>query len=99
MDWRISRGLSRLPEGELGAESRVPFGSGEARPFGMCSPRERGPISGPAGPSLCSPRMIKSLPCIPGSPHAATKPTYNTLGQRRDRAAAGRGVPTQVHVC
>lgn len=89
MDWRISRGLSRLPEGELGAESRVPFGSGEARPFGMCSPRERGPISGPAGPSLCSPRMIKSLPCIPGSPHAATKPTYNTLGQRRDRAAAG----------
>lgn len=42
--------------------------------------------------------MIKVLSCIPGSPHAAAKPTYDTLGQRRDWAAPRRGIQTQVYV-
>lgn len=96
MDWTISRGISRLPVGELGAQGCVLLGRRDALPFGMCD-RERGPIPRPAGPF--SPQVNKVLSCIPGSPHAATKPTYDTLGQRRDWAASRRGVQTQVYVC
>lgn len=46
MDRRISRGFSRLPEGELGAEGCVLLGRREARPFGTGDPGERGPFQG-----------------------------------------------------
>lgn len=80
----------------LGTEGRVLLGRREAPPVRMWD-RERAP-SGPAGPLLCSPGMRRVLSCISGSPHAATEPTYDTLGQRRDRAASRRGVQAQVHV-
>lgn len=64
-----------------GPRALWPLGRREARPSGMCDPGGRGPIPGPAGPLSCSPRMIKVLSGIPGSPYAASKPTYDTLGQ------------------
>lgn len=57
--------------------------------MGCVIQKEGTPLPGPADPLVYSTGMIKSFfSGLPGSPDAATKPTYDTLGQRRDWAAS-----------